>query len=72
MTKPTGKVNPTYQLSEQERYEVSILGHMAVLTTGKGKWNWNFTKIADIYGVSRKTVTRCMERYPFTNKKETA
>lgn len=62
MTRSTGKVNSTYRLTEQERYYVSILGHLK---------KWPKEHIARAFGVHRKTVTTCMARYPFNDMKET-
>lgn len=59
MTKPTGKVNPTYRLTEQERYHVAILGHMNL---------WPKDRIARAYDITRHTVLKCMRRYPLTKE----
>lgn len=56
MTKPTGKVNSTYRLTEQER------GHIALLSSLR---LWPKARIAKAYGVSAKTVLVCEQSFKF-------
>lgn len=47
-------VNPTYKLTEQDRYHIAIL--VALRLYAK-------ESIGKAYGVSRRTVANCYERY---------
>lgn len=51
-----------FKLSPTERLHISILGHLARL--GMRRSDWNHSKIAEAYGVDRKTVLQCMARHP--------
>lgn len=47
--------NPTYKLDPLDRWCIATLAHLQL---------WSKTAIATAYGVSRKTVDKCMEVYP--------
>ena len=47
--------NPTYRLDETERWIVAALGHMQL---------WSKTAVGQAFGVTRKTVDKCMAKYP--------
>lgn len=51
-----------WKLSPTERLHISILGHCVLLGMCRG--DWSYTKVAEVYGVDRKTVLTCMERHP--------
>lgn len=53
-------------MTETQRQIVALLGHLC--DNGREQTSrssrWNTSKVAVVCGVSRKTVTNCMERYP--------